>query len=128
MGGWTGGPLYHGGVGGLKAGDYILPPNITNYQHSSLMMIQAGAATDPDGRVRGDRVYVTDRLGVATLFAAVRSGAVYLVEPEGQLELDPDAPGQSWMCPRARVVRVVRSSVRWPARKIMRKLAQLTLQ
>jgi hypothetical protein len=55
-------------------------------------------------------VYVTAAREVARAYAALYpDGALYEVEPVGELVADPDcaAVGVSWECERARVVRVV---------------------
>lgn len=96
---------YHGGPAGRQRGAFILPPAIT------------GAMTTADfgaGAVcRRDRVYVTTAINAALLFAAGhRRGVVYQVDPEGELEPDPDCEtlGMSFQCARARVVRVIKPS------------------
>jgi hypothetical protein len=98
-------PLYyHGGPAGRTVGDYILPPSVTKAPSCSSF----GAA----GIHRRDRVYITNDPHAALLFAcgAVSGrGAVYVVEPEGELEPDPDwsgPAGGSLQCVRAKVVAV----------------------
>lgn len=94
---------YHGGQKGLKAGDFIQPPNETNVRHT-LFEYGTGAA----GVARRDRVYATPDHHCAVMYAALHpsGGAVYEVEPVGTLEPDPDCtePGLSWACDRARIV------------------------
>ncbi|MFP3564733.1 hypothetical protein [Paraburkholderia sp. SIMBA_030] len=95
---------YHGGVGHLQKGQFLLPPTITNLKKSCS---EFGAS----GIHRRDRVYVTSDPNAAFVFAAAapaRSAAVYEVEPE-DLASDPDCdkPGLSFECRRARIVRVV---------------------
>jgi len=94
---------YHGGPAGRQRGAFILPPAVT------------GAPTTADfgaeAVCRRDRVYVTTNQNAALLYAAGhRRGVVYQVEPEGELEVDPDCtlPGLSFQCARARIVRVVK--------------------
>ncbi len=94
---------YHGGVGHLTKGQYLLPPAITRARSLS----EFGAADVH----RRDRVYVTTDPHAALLYAAAapaRSAAIYEVEPD-ELEHDPDCnvAGLSFQCSRARIVRVV---------------------
>lgn len=99
--------LYHGGFGGLRVGDLVLPPNET------------GAATLADHGAehvcRRDRVYVTSHPLAARAFAALHPsgrGKVYEVELLGEVEPDPDytGPDLSLQVERARVVRVIQIS------------------
>lgn len=95
---------YHGGPAGRSVGDYILPPSETGAPSCS----SYGAS----GIHRRDRVYLTTEPHAALLFACGSvdgRGAVYMVEPEGDVEPDPDwlgPPGASVQCARARVVAV----------------------
>jgi uncharacterized protein len=76
--------LYHGGVPGLQAGDRILPVTATGTNPRN-----AG------GPHRPDRVYVTDALETAALFAMDydndQRGTVYEVTTDGRLEDDPES-------------------------------------
>lgn len=100
---------YHGGKGGLRLGMFILPPSITG-SHSTA---DYGA-----GKVcRRDRVYVTTSDAAALIFGAMHwsgKGAVYEVEPIGELVVDPDANADaagayiSYECERARIIKVRR--------------------
>lgn len=113
---------YHGGVRRLKAGDRILPPDQTGARS------MADLDTAPDdmraqlARVhRTDRVYLTTDPAAARMYAAFypggdarRGGTVYRVEPEGEIEPDPDYlpdDGGSIACPSARVVAVVETAI-----------------
>lgn len=99
---------FHGGVSGLQVGDFILPPDLTGTEQR----LSAYAAPDAKHGHRTDRVYVTPTQNVARFFAAVYpDGAIYRVEPVGDLEPDPDAPGDGLMCAQAQVVEVVRERV-----------------
>lgn len=99
---------FHGGVSGLQAGDFILPPDLTGTEQR----LSAFAAPDATHGRRTDRVYVTPAQDVARFFAAVYpDGAVYRVEPVGELEPDPDAPDDGYMCEQGQVVEVVRERV-----------------
>lgn len=122
------GRLFHGGWPHLDVGDLLLPSTTT------------GKAAAPYGGRQPDRVYLTEHLQVAAMFAAMsrgtgweQGGAVYEVEPVGPVEVDPygdgdylaaqvlactvgggiaGEAGRSWMTPAARVVRVVARQVR----------------
>ena len=101
--------LYHGGVRRLHRGGVILPPSSTGAPSTA----DYGA----DAVCRQDRVYLTDELDMARMFAILAppngKGDVYEVEPLGELERDPDysGEGESWAVPMARVVRVVQRNV-----------------
>lgn len=91
---------FHGGRGGLLRGSLILPPSVTGAKSCS----EYGAAQVH----RRDRVYITTDHRAAMLFAAgIPGGMVYLVEPVGELEPDPDCTtqGLSFQCPKARIVK-----------------------
>ena len=96
---------WHGGPAGLSVGEYLLPPSVTGTPH--VLTAYSGRAELRPG-VRRDRVYVSDRYEVAEVFAAMHpeAGCVYRVLPEGPLEEDPDGPGLSWACARARIISV----------------------
>ena len=94
---------WHGGRPGIQRGAYLLPPSVTKVPSCS----EFGAA----GVHRRDRVYVTTHKVAALLYAAgQRKGVIYECEPIGALEPDPDchAPGLSWQCEKARVIRCVK--------------------
>lgn len=99
---------FHGGAPGLKPGDLILPPDTTGTNHR--LSAIAAEHDGPTYSTRTDIVYVTTGRDVARAFAAFYpDGALYRVEPHGQLEPDPDCdlPGLSWQCPSARIAAVV---------------------
>jgi hypothetical protein len=113
---------YHGGVIGLRVGQYILPPAETG------AFSVADCASAPEAeqaqieRVhRKDRVYLATDKRIAMLWAALyplgtaaEGGWVYRVEPEGEVEPDPDYladDGKSVCAPRARVVGIVKTGV-----------------
>lgn len=88
---------YHGGDGGLKIGEYILPPNDTGKDN----MIGLNPLR------KKDRVYVTKDIAGAMWFASRSdSPVVYEVTPEGNIEDDPDhkTKGISFACPKAKIV------------------------
>lgn len=96
---------YHGGPRGIQRGAFLLPPSITKARNLS----QYGAA----GVHRTDRVYVTTARAAALLYAAgIPGGVIYLCDPVGLIEPDPDCtqPGLSWQCEKARVLRVIKPS------------------
>lgn len=95
---------YHGGVGHLQKGNFLLPPTVTKLTKSCS---EFGAADIH----RRDRVYVTSDAHAAFVFAAgapADTAAVYEVEPE-DLSDDPDCNviDTSFECRRAKIVRVV---------------------
>lgn len=99
--------LWHGGPAGRQRGEFLLPPSVTKVASCS----EFGAA----GVHRRDRVYLASDFNAALLFACGhRVPAVYLVEAQGGLEPDPDctAPGLSFQCEMARVLRVIKL---WPS-------------
>ncbi len=104
------GPFFHGGTRRLHRGGVLLPASRTG----APSLADHGA----EGVTRRDRVYFTDQLEMARMFALLAPpkghGSVYEVEPLGDLEHDPDyiaAEGGSWQAPMARVVRVVERRV-----------------
>ncbi len=112
--------LFHGGPATLRVGGRILPPSVTGVPSCA----RYGAA----GVCRTDRVYLTPSVDVARLFAALcpaRGGAaVYKVEPEGELEADPDCdvPGLSFQCVSARIVKVHARISQSARRRIQRQV------
>jgi hypothetical protein len=95
---------FHGGTPGLFSGEFVLPPATTGTSRC-LADLPMDA---PAGR--RDRVYVTTGRDVARVYAAFYpDGALYEVEPDDELESDPDCtvPGVSYQCPTARDGRVV---------------------
>jgi hypothetical protein len=82
-------PYFHGGNRGLKVGDDILPPSNTDQESASDFGAEAVH--------RKDRVY---------------NPVVYEVEPEGELEPDPDCiSGVSFACPKAKIIAIHEISV-----------------
>jgi hypothetical protein len=118
---------FHGGVPGLRRGDLLLPPAATGTERTLTADV-----LDMGGRARRDRVYVTTGREVARVYAALApDGALYEVEPLGELEADPDCAvaGVSWECPAARVLRVVDPVVLHRVRSLdawLRKLDRAT--
>jgi hypothetical protein len=102
-------PAYwHGGAPGLNPGDLILPPSVTRTRNT--LSAYVGEEASRAG-YQPTRVYLASEYEVAEVFAAMypNGGWVYRVQPEGQLEQDPDVveQGMSWACERARIVAVV---------------------
>lgn len=99
---------YHGGKPGMKPGQFILPPSFTRAR----TLADFGA----EGICRRDRVYVITDFSVASMYAAMfpgkKGGYVYLVEPVGEIEDDPDCnqPGLSFSAEKARIVKVFKLS------------------
>lgn len=106
---------YHGGPRGIVG--FIRPA------------IETGATSCSDYRAAGihrrDRVYLTTNPNTALMYACGhKSGAVYVVEPIGSVENDPDwlgDPGVSVQCERAKIVaaRPVKGSI---MRKVRRQV------
>jgi len=91
--------FYHGGDGGLKVGDFILPPNETGKDNM--------AGLNP--LRRKDRVYLIKDLAGAMWFAsAADDPLVYEVTPCGEIEDDPDhkKKGISFACPKAKIIAI----------------------
>ncbi len=97
-------PFFHGGAPKLKPGAYILPTNTTG--------AKSLASFGANGVCRRDRVYVTPSIEAAMLYAGMHpsgKGQIYVVEPEGELESDPDCnlPGLSFSCEKAKIITTV---------------------
>lgn len=107
---------WHGGRPGIRRFGMILPSMFTGV----LSLAECGAA----GVCRRDKVYVTTDFNAALMYAAsVDDGVVYQCDPVGPIEPDPDcnAPGLSFQCARAKVLKVIR-----PDREVLREV-QLAL-
>ncbi|MDX3575932.1 hypothetical protein [Streptomyces sp. FL07-04A] len=103
---------FHGGYPGLKPGDLILPPDQTGTEHRlSATSAELGA---PAHATRTDVVYLTTGRDIAKVYAAFYpDGALYEVQPDGDLHPDPDCtvPGVSYQAPAARILRVTDPAV-----------------
>jgi hypothetical protein len=106
---------FHGGVRGLRAGDELVPPTEHNgptlKQYANRLL---GARTNNPAALaqlaEGSCVYLAAGESIARAFAALYpppGGALYEVEPLGEASTDWDAPGESFVAPRARVVAVI---------------------
>lgn len=112
------GRLWHGGFPDLKPGDLLLPPSATGQHRQAAMvneMISAHPGFDPDDVRPDDRsphwVHFTPHRNVALAYAASARtdygrGALYVVEPIGPVEVDPDMPVQGLRAHTARIVTV----------------------
>jgi hypothetical protein len=110
--------LWHGGIPDLKAGDLLLPPSVTGNGRQA--KIAADIARRHPGvdldQVRSDDpsrdwVHFTPHRHIAQAYAAscrrdYGGGALYVVEPVGEVEPDPDFPIQGLRAHAARIVRV----------------------
>lgn len=88
--------LYHGGPAGLAIGDLIRPAISTNKAHEP-------GRHQPHYNPR--RVYVTQLVAYAQIFADMFDGLVYEVRPVGRLLADQDARG-SFTCSAAEIVAI----------------------
>lgn len=100
--------FYHGGVAGLEPGSHLLSPMVTR-DPSSVSITGMREA-------RADRVYFTTDLELARAFAsiiqdAVAASAVYRVQPNGNLEIDPDYPATGFQATKALILEVVERDV-----------------
>jgi hypothetical protein len=76
-------PFFHGGFGGLRAGDVILPPELTGKDPRLL---------GEDVPFRKSHVYFTNKLDVAHRYASMcENGNVYIVKPVGEINVSPIA-------------------------------------
>jgi len=118
---------FHGGVPGLKPGDFILPPDQTGTEHR--LSAIAAEHDGPAYSTRTDVVYVATNRNVARAFAAFYpDGALYRVQPVGPLEPDPDSgiPDLSWQCTAAEILAVVDPVVLFRTRTPERWIRLLT--
>lgn len=109
---------WHGGVPDLKPGGFVLPVTQTgNGNNLTANLAAAGITGLAAGYVRSDRVHLTTDRDAAKVYAACYpDGALYRVEPVGEVEPDPDAPDVSVRCERAVVLAVYDPCVRWAER------------
>lgn len=107
--------FYHGGVAGLRPGQWILPPTVT------FAFASEAYAKYEAGEYWPDHVYLTTTADAAKRFAALgvperrgRGGDVYKVRPALLLSLDPacETEGLSWCAPAAQILSIVATGVR----------------
>ncbi|TDK49648.1 NAD(+)--rifampin ADP-ribosyltransferase [Antarcticimicrobium luteum] len=75
-------PFFHGGLAGRVMGNYLLPASETGHDPKNLK---------EHFPTRASLVYLTtsiDEAGIYAIQTGGKPGAIYLVEPEGPLELD----------------------------------------
>lgn len=99
--------FWHGGRAGLRIGDQLLPPIITQDQMSTSHFMN---------EARVDRVYFTTDRELARVFSAavytgVKSSALYRVQPAGDVEVDPDFAATGYQARRAVVLEVAETDV-----------------
>lgn len=132
---------WHGGVGGLRPGDLLLPPAVTAVTTTGQWMSGMGFDPHENGverdRMRRDRVYLTHDREMARAYAAswtinvqsgltdgqgTRYGALYVARPAGEWWTDPDLPDDSIECERAEVVEVYNAAVVLPWSAVERRM------
>lgn len=117
--------LWHGGWPHLRPGDLLLPPATTGNARQAagrarlltVPGVNAAAITLDDASP--DWVHFTPHRRVALAFAATSArqfghGALYVVDPVGPVETDPDMPVQGLRAHAARIVTVYDPHVRLP--------------
>lgn len=115
---------FHGGAPGLRPGDLIEPQPLGEGKHlvdgcPTCDARKAGQQLEVDD-LNPDLVYVTTDREYARLYAAgYPRGALYVVEPVGELSPSPD-PLPSWGCSGARVTGVYDACVVMTAAEIRR--------
>jgi hypothetical protein len=90
---------WHGGKGGMKRGQFVLPPKTTGYKSTA----ECG-----NYMCNPSVVYVTTEYTAAAMYAAaIPNGDIYEVEPIGELTHDPDCDtqGLSFSCDRAKILK-----------------------
>lgn len=122
--------LFHGGVPGLRVGQWILPPAVTGGKSADQYATYDPGVYDPA------LVYMVTELEQARMFAAMcptgsgpgRGGDVYRVQPTIPVALDPDCrkEGTSWCASRALILGIVATGVRVAPYK--RALVESTLR
>jgi hypothetical protein len=107
---------WHGGIPGLRPGDVIEPQPLGSGPHlvdgCDVCESRKRGQQLPTDNLDPSQVYVTTDREYARIYAAgYPNGALYRVEPEGDLVPSPD-PVPSWGCDRARVLAVYDAYVR----------------
>jgi hypothetical protein len=97
---------FHGGPSGLRG--ELLPPATTGVEGTRALLARRAPELEA-AHARNDRVFLTNRFEVAAMFACVwPKPAVYVVEPIGGVEPDPDHHGplcESVQTSRATIIR-----------------------
>lgn len=114
---------WHGGRSGLQPGDVLRSRSVAEQEGADLSFYDMQLGYDI-ALTRPDRVYFSSDREFARAFAGriqirdtstgmvYQQGALYRVEPVGEVEPDPDFKnGQSWCAPSARIVAVEDPSV-----------------
>lgn len=115
---------FHGGAPDLRPGDLIEPPKAGDTAHlrddcpTCVARAQGTPLTGDD--LDPTLVYVTTDREYARIYAAgYGNGALYVVEPIGELTPSPD-PVPSWGVSAARVLSVYDALVRFTAKDVRR--------
>lgn len=132
------GRYWHGGRTGLEVGTVLIPRaeaerNGDDMTHYDLQRGYGMNVTDPE------RVYFSSNREFARGFAGriqggdsdtgivYQHGALYEVEPLGEIEKDPDFEGDvSWCAPRARIIAVEEVNVRLDPFEVSERLGPYT--
>jgi hypothetical protein len=108
--------LYHGGVPGLRAGD-LIEPGHERASHAGCAFCDARARGDAHLGVDGpsqdaDRVYASTSRIYAKYYASLYGrGALYRVEPVGELVRSPEDTIETFKAPALRVIAVLERAV-----------------
>ena len=117
------GRYWHGGRAGLGPGAILIPRAVAEREGADLAHYEAQPGYDL-GMTDAERVYFSSSREFARSFAGRiqtvdeetgvvgAHGALYEVEPIGEIEKGPDFERVSWCAPRARIVSVAEHDVR----------------
>jgi len=120
---------WHGGKPGLRPGDVIEPQPLGTGAHlidgCEICEARKRGEQLPTDNLDATKVYITTDRTYARIYAAgYPDGALYRVEPIGDMETSPD-PVPSWGCASARVVSVYDPLVRMSAAEVRRAARRL---
>jgi hypothetical protein len=120
---------WHGGKPGLRPGDTIEPQPLGSGEHlvdgCPTCEARKRGQQLPEDNLDPSKVYVTTDREYARIYAAgYPHGALYRVEPMGELEPSPD-PVASWGCASARVLAVYDAYVRLTPAQLRRAVRRL---
>lgn len=115
---------FHGGVPGLRPGDLLEPQPLGEGAHlvDGCPTCEARKTGQqlPTDELDPAMIYVTTDREYARLYASgYPRGALYVVDPVGELTPSPD-PVPSWGCPAARVTAVYDAYVVMTEREMLR--------